>query len=357
MSWFGGWSIAVRIALAAIAVAVVAIAIVAVGISIVGGRLFMDLMTSLGETSADAEAMFGSTVLAVLAFAAGASVIAAAALAIVVGSRIARPLRDLSRAARRIAAGDLETRVERRGPEELVSLADSFNGMSRALADQERQRQELIENAAHELRTPLTNLKGYLEGLRDNVIAPDRATFESLLEEAERLVRLSASLDALAEAAIDTNPRTVLADVGHVVRATVELARPSAEAHRLAFEVDVPGGLQAMADPDEVAQVVANLLQNAMRYATKGGVISVKAARQRELVTVSVMNLGPSIPAHHLPHLFERFYRVDPSRDRRSGGAGIGLAIVRELVERAGGHVGVTSEGGVTRFWFSLPAA
>ncbi|MEO8511591.1 MAG: ATP-binding protein [Chloroflexota bacterium] len=353
-----GSGIAARIAIAALAVAVVAITIISIGIAVIGGRLFMDLMSSLGETSADAEAMFGSTVLAVLAIAAAASVLMAALLAAVVGQRIAQPLREMTRAARRIASGDLAARVERRGPDELISLADSFNAMTSSLADQERRRRELIMNAAHELRTPLTNLKGYLEGLRDGVLAADRAIFESLWEEAERLVRLSASLDDLADAGIERPSHGVRADVAQVVRATVELARPTAIARGVSFELELPPGAVAVAaDPDHVAQALANLLQNAMRYTAAGGWIRVRAERAHDAVTTSVTNPGTTIPARHLPHLFERFYRADPSRDRASGGAGIGLAIVKELVENAGGDVGVSSTAGTTRFWFRLPVA
>ena len=112
---------------------------------------------------------------------------------------LARPLEEVGGAARRIAEGDYAARVPREGPEEIASLADSFNQMAASLERQEAMRRDFIANAAHELRTPLTNLQGYLEALRDGVITPDRATYESLWEEAERLVRLSRSLDALAE--------------------------------------------------------------------------------------------------------------------------------------------------------------
>ncbi|HET7338421.1 MAG TPA: ATP-binding protein, partial [Candidatus Dormibacteraeota bacterium] len=111
------------------------------------------------------------------------------------------------------------------------------------------------------------------------------------------------------------------------------------------------------AEPDGVAQVLANLLQNAARYTPRGGHASVRAADSRRTVTVSVTNTGDGIPAADLAHVFERFYRVDKSRDASRGGAGIGLAIVKQLVEASGGRVGVDSDGHETRFWFSLPAA
>jgi signal transduction histidine kinase len=122
------------------------------------------------------------------------------------------------------------------------------------------------------------------------------------------------------------------------------------------LDLELPDRLDARADPDGLAQVLGNLLQNATRYTPAGGRVTVRAERRAQDVLVSVVNTGDGIPAADVPRVFERFYRVDKSRDRAHGGAGIGLAIVRQLVEVVGGQVGVESGGGQTRFWFSLPA-
>ena len=143
---------------------------------------------------------------------------------------LAKPLAEIGAAARRIADGDYAARVPREGPEELASLADSFNQMAASLERQEQMRRDFIANAAHELRTPLTNLQGYLEALRDGVITADRATYESLHEEADRLVRLSRSLDALAEGdAGSSPPATIELDLAAAVRSALDLAAPSIE--------------------------------------------------------------------------------------------------------------------------------
>jgi signal transduction histidine kinase len=141
------------------------------------------------------------------------------------------------------------------------------------------------------------------------------------------------------------------------LRSALDLAVPSIERAGLRLEADgVPPTLAARADPDRLAQVLANLLSNAVRYTPRGGVITVKAERRPDDILVSVANTGEPIPPDDLDHVFERFYRVEKSRDRAHGGAGIGLAIVKQLVESTGGRVGAESGDGQTRFWFSLPA-
>ena len=270
---------------------------------------------------------------------------------------IARPLADVSAAARRVAGGDLGARVPRAAPDELASLVDSFNQMAAELEESERQRRDLIASAAHELRTPLTNLEGYLEAIRDGVIRPDRQTYESLLEETERLVRLAHSLDDLAagDQASATGPTRSRSTWRRCsAQPWSWRARPSRRAG-CAWSVAGASRCPARADPDQFAQVLANLLQNAARYAPAGGTVSLSAETRADTVLVSLANGGEAIPATDLPHLFERFYRVEKSRDRAHGGAGIGLAVVKQLVEGWGGRVGAESVPGLTRFWFSLP--
>jgi two-component system sensor histidine kinase BaeS len=348
--------IAGRIALAALLVAGVAITILAVGVIVVGGQSFADLMTSHGSTPESSQRMFADTVVWVVVATALIAAVIAVIVAIVFATMLARPLREIGWAARRIAEGDYEARIPRQGPEEIVSLSDSFNQMAMALQEQERMRREFIANAAHELRTPLTNLQGYLEALRDGVLEPDRATFESLWDEAERLVRLSRSLDTLAAGDAGAASDAVELDLAVSVRSAIDLARPALLAAGLELTVAVPERLPAHGQPDQLAQVLGNLMQNAIRYTPAGGTVTVRAERRPADVLVSVSNTGEGIPAADLPRVFERFYRVEKSRDRARGGAGIGLAIVRQLVEAAGGTVGAESREGVTRFWFSLPA-
>ena len=351
-----GRGLAWRIALVGIGSALVAVGIITAGVLVVGSEAMAHLMMEHGETAEASYAMFDQSIRNVLWVATVIAIIAGVAFAIVLSRMLARPLADIGAAARRVADGDLSIRVPRAAPDELASLADSFNQMAAELEESERQRRDIIANTAHELRTPLTNLEGYLEAIRDGVIVPDQGTYESLLEETERLVRLARSLDdlALGDAANKT-ARPVEVDLASLLSAATELTRPTIEARRLTLERRWSEPLPARADPDQFVQVLVNLLQNAARYAPEGGTVTLSAESRGDTVLVSLSNSGEGIPAQDLPHVFERFYRVEKSRDRALGGAGIGLAIVKQLVEGWGGRVGAESGAGRTRFWFSLP--
>ena len=348
--------LATRLVLAALAVALVAVGTITAGVLVIGAYVFQQLMADQGESKAAVESMWQDSVVTVVALAAAAAALLSVGLGVFLAWRLSRPLSRLGGAARRVADGDYATRVAREGPRELVSVADSFNQMAQALEEQERQRAELVANFAHELRTPLTNLRGYLEAMRDGVMAPNADVFESLREEVQRLERLSRALDSLSG---DVARRVEELDLAAAVRAAVELARPGLERAGLRVRLELPadGRLRARAVPDHLSQVLANLLLNAQRYTPAGGAVTIAAAAEPDSVLVSVVNSGAEIPAPDLPHVFERFYRVDKSRDRARGGAGIGLAIVKQLVEQAGGRVGAESDRGATRIWFSLPAA
>ena len=351
-----GRGIALRIALAAFVSAAVGIVILAIGVAVVGAEVFRSLMVEAGDSADHAQAMYDKSVTTVVIAAVVVALIASVILALALGRMLARPLEAVGQAARQVADGDYAARVPRDGPEEIASLADSFNQMAASLERQETMRRDFIANAAHELRTPLTNLQGYLEALRDGVIVADRATYESLWDEAERLVRLSRSLDALAEG--DAAPGSALQelDLAAAIRTALELAQPTLERADLTVTVDVPEHLPARANPDHLAQVLGNLISNAARYTPPGGTVGVRAERRTSDLLVSISNSGEGIPADDLDRVFERFYRVEKSRDRARGGAGIGLAIVKQLVEAGGGQVGAESADGRTRVWFSLPA-
>ena len=347
-----GRGLALRIGLVALTASAVAVGILAFGVWVIGGQTFKDLMMEIGDTADHAQAMFEGSFRDVIALTVVVAVVTATALGMLLARRLSHPLAEVGAAARRIADGDYAARVPRRGPDEVASLADSFNQMAVSLDEGRRLQRDLIANAAHELRTPLTNLSGYLEGLRDGVIPAEPAVFDSLLEETERLTRLSLALDDLAVGDRSGRPARMTAlDLAAVLMTAVDLARPGLDAKGIVLDRAWPEPLLARGDADQVAQVLANLLQNATRYTPPQGRVLVAADPRPEAVVVTVANTGEGIPPADLPHVFERFYRVEKSRDRARGGAGIGLAIVRQLVEGWGGRVGVESADGRTRFW------
>ncbi len=347
---------AVRIALASVLVTAAAVAVIAVGVLGPASAAFQQLMVEHGTSVADARQMFDQTVAVSFAFAAAAGAVGSVVLAVLLARWLSAPLSRISAAARRLALGERDVRVESEGPSEIASLAASFNQMAERLEEQERMRAEFIANAAHELRTPLTNLLGYLEALRDGVAAPTQDTFASLREEVDRLVRLARSLDDLAVGDRDHDVPLAAVDLRQAIETAVELALPVFERRRIELSMRISAGLTARANSDHLSQVLANLLQNAERYTPPGGRVTIAAEQDVAEVVVSITNSGSGIPPRDLPHVFERFYRVEKSRDRARGGAGIGLAIVKQLVELSGGRVGVESADGLTRFWFRVPA-
>jgi two-component system sensor histidine kinase BaeS len=312
-------------------------------------------MAAAGESAEHASEMFTSSIAGVFAVAAILATLAALAVGSILARRIARPIERLAEAAQRTAEGDLRATAPVEGPAEVRALAGAFNVMVDRLAEQDAVRREFVVNASHELRTPLTNLQGYLEALRDGVLPPDPATFDSLREEVDRLTRLAASLDLLAGAG-DERPMPEDVDLGALVRSSLELTAPSFARRSISVDSSIAPAVVVHARSDELAQVVSNLLQNAIRYTPSGGAVNVAVVRDAGLATVRIANSGSEIPPEDLPRVWERFFRVERSRDRASGGAGIGLAIVKRLVEEAGGRVGAASEAGVTTFWFSLPS-
>jgi len=348
--------IAARVALACLFVVALALAIIATGVLEVARMQFDQLMMKHGASAADANAMFEQTVSGIFALAVLIAAVLSVFVAILLARNIARPLEEVSKAAKRLAGGDYRARAAELGPAEIRSLATTFNAMADSLQDQEKVRRDFVAGAAHELLTPLTNLQGYLEGLRDGVLTPSQSVFESLHEESERLVRLSHALLALAEAPSRTEAVENI-DLRKVIESTVQLVAPAMDKRHIGVTIDMPDSIVVKSNPDHLTQVLFNLLQNAGRYANQGSAVSVHAQPLGRDVRVSVSNSGSTIPPDELPRVFDRFYRVDQSRDRSSGGYGLGLALVKQLIEAAGGQVGAESANGSTTVWFTLAAA
>ncbi|MGQ9683014.1 MAG: ATP-binding protein [Anaerolineae bacterium] len=313
-----------------------------------------------GPPGAPPEGSFLVTANRSLVLAVSLAGLAALGLTWLLSQRLLQPVEALTSAARSMQRGDLTQRVPVHTNDELGDLAEAFNAMAGSLSRAEEQRRQLTSDIAHELRTPLTTIQGYLEALRDGVVAPDRDTLVSLHDEAMMLHRLIDDLQelALAEAGqlrLDRGP----VDLGEIVRGSLAALQTEAATLNLHLGAEIPDSLPLVeADPVRIGQVLRNLLRNALTHTPAGGSITVSVRPLGADVEVQVSDTGTGIAPEHLPHVFERFYRADTSRSRSTGGTGLGLAIVKQLVEAHGGRVAVASQMGEgTTFSFTLPVA
>ncbi len=273
--------------------------------------------------------------------------------------RMVNPLADVMAAAHAVAGGDLSARVpaEARDPDDLRALSDSFNRMAAALERSDRERRELLADVAHELRTPLTVIRGRLEGIVDGVYPADDAHVAPVLEETYLLERLVEDLRLLTLAEsrqlhFDLKP----VDLGEEAERTRALFEAEAAERDIVLAVRAEPGLPPVnADPQRVEQVVGNLLSNALRYVPSKGHVTIEVRRAAQGVELAVTDDGTGVPEADLPKLFDRFWRSEKSRGRAAGGAGLGLAIARQLVEAQGGTIAaVNVTGGGLRVSFVL---
>ena len=288
-----------------------------------------------------------------------AALTATVVVSLFVSRRIVEPLQELSYTSQRLARGYYRERTFIRSDDELADLSQSINQLAEALEQTEQRRLALLGDVAHELRTPLTTIEGYMEGLIDGVIAPEPQIFAMIQHEAVRLKWLIEELTLLSRAEagqLRVTPRPVA--LPKLIEHVVAQFQPQFAAKNVRTELRLSHDLpQVLADPDRFEQILINLLSNALRYTPADGYVTISAEAHDFFVQIGIRDSGIGIAAEHLPHIFERFYRVDKSRARRSGGTGIGLTIARHLVYAQGGEIWVESAGighGST-FYLTLP--
>ncbi|MGQ0680293.1 MAG: sensor histidine kinase [Actinomycetota bacterium] len=249
------------------------------------------------------------------------------------------PLREMVAAAKAMARGDYSQRVRASSRDEVGELARAFNAMASELAQVDRMRRDLVANVSHELRTPISGLQAVLENLIDGVQDPDPVTFGTMLEQVQRLGRLVSQLLDLSRLESGAVP---LQRSQFPVREMLEQAVKESRlgAHRVRLKVDVrPADLTADADQERVHQVVANLIENAVRHSPDNSSVVVSAHAAAGKVTIEVCDEGPGIPQSEAVRVFERFYRADAARSSTQGGTGLGLAIARWIVDLHGGAI------------------
>jgi signal transduction histidine kinase len=330
------------------------------------GRMMGD--STLGvDLEADLFTNFRSAVNEALLLATFVSVLAAIIVSVLFSRQIVSPVQEMMSISQHIADGHFDERVNIPGEQppsemdELANLAVSFNRMASKLAQMETMRRQLIGDVAHELRTPLSTIKASMEGLIDGVLPAQIEIYQQVHREADRMQRLVNDLQELSRVeagGFEMERQDVRID------ASIETARTRLERQYIekgvALEVEIEPNLPLIhADENRIGQVLLNLLGNALQYTPPKGKVCVRAARSKDEILIRIQDTGIGIPLEHLPHIFSRFYRVDKSRSRASGGSGIGLTIAKHIVEAHGGHIWAESPGkdkGST-FSFTLPIA
>lgn len=310
---------------------------------------------------AEVEAAFQEALSNSLLIAGVAALGVATVLSWFISQQISRPLAQVARASQRIAAGHYDERLPPpKAQDEIGDLTHSFNRMAAALDETETLRRQLISDVSHELKTPLASIRGYMEGLQDGVIRADAETFQMVHREASRLQRLVDALQQLSQAeASQLHIEPEPCDVGTLIESTSEWIRPQFQDKNVALVVTTPHpALTVQADFDRIRQVLLNLLGNALAYTPPAGEVKVTARGNGSHVVVQVEDTGIGLEPRDLTAVFQRFYRVDKSRARASGGSGIGLTIARHIIEAHGGTIHAESEGKGrgSRFVFTLPA-
>ncbi|ABM12655.1 integral membrane sensor signal transduction histidine kinase [Mycolicibacterium vanbaalenii PYR-1] len=335
--------------------------------AIVGPPLFHDHLHQAGISAGSPEEMHAEeayTYATVISIGGALAVSALAALAVswYISRRLQRSVTEVAEAASSVAEGHYDVRVS--SPQlgdDFDALADAFNQMASRLQTVESTRQRLFSDLAHEIRTPVAVLEAYIEALEDGVRTLTPQTAAMLRDQTRRLVRFSDDVAALAKAEESSASMACsFVDVPRLAHHCAAAAQERFDSKNVTLAVRVAEGLPPLwADEQRLAQVVGNLVDNALRHTPAGGRVEVSWEREGAELALRVADNGAGIAAEHLPRLFERFYRADTARDREHGGAGIGLAITRALVEAHGGTISVASAGPGTgaTFTVTLPLA
>jgi len=315
---------------------------------VAGGRTIGEVTVSLEDgrllTSEELRLRHGLNRMHLIA--GGVSAVVAFAVALYLALSLSRPLRKIRAGAEAMGAGRLDARVEVSGDDEVRAVARSLNRLAETLQHEEELRKESVADLAHELRTPVNGLLGRIEAAQDGVLADKAANLAAMHDEAVRLTRLLDDLSSLAEAErpgllLSAEPVDLAALAERQATSFAGALRDKGIAFSSELEMTIVNG-----DPKRLEQIVANLLSNALRYTDAGGRVTLAVRRQGGQAVLEVADTGIGIPAADLPHVFTRFWRGEKSRSRATGGAGIGLAIVRELVRAHGGRVTVESVPG-----------
>lgn len=285
-------------------------------------------------------------------------------VALLVSRHEARPMRELTQTVRRFGHGDLSVRAKKHRSDtaEMTELVSAFNNMADSLEQADRMRTEFVANVSHELKTPMTSIAGYLDGMLDGTIPSEkhRQYMELVTDEVRRLSRLVRSMLEISRMQAEglDESRVSRFDLGEAVTQTLLTFEQQIRARRLDVEMDLPEKpLYTVAHKDAITQVVYNLIDNAVKFSSDCGILSLRIRAEGAKAYVTVQNTGPVIPAAELPFIFNRFHKLDKSRSKDPGSVGLGLYIVKTIIGAHGEDIRVESHDGKTAFTFTLPLA
>ena len=318
---------------------------------------FTELMNQYNIAPNHIHGMFLDSVHQYLAWASAVAILLAVMLSYILSNRVLRPLKEVSVAIHKMSAGDRDAQARSLSNDELGDLANAFNLMASRIKQSEDLRENMVTDLAHELRTPVTNILGYVEGLQDKVLEPNDHNLGVLEKEALRLGNLVESLLDLSRAdAAGFNLKIAPMNIQDAISMAIDNHSDGINKKALTINIDTPASVQnILADVEKIQIIISIFLHNACQYSTEGSIIKIWSERKNDEWRLSMANPSETIHPDDLTLIFERFYRTDKSRSRNSGGAGIGLAIVKKLVEAHGGCVGASSHAGVFTVWFSIP--
>ena len=314
------------------------------------------LADGLVTMSNERQEQFESTLLQYLWFFSISTIIIASFIHFYLTKRLMHPIRELISSTKKMKRGEYPNPIPLKSDGEMGELINHFNGLVTQLKNNEQNRQKLVSDLSHEFRTPLSNLNGYLRALQNGVIEGDPKLYQSLYEESKRLVGLVEQIEQLKEwdhVSTQSFSEKSPAPIEKIVEQSIEMFRWAIEQAGIHLHIDVVPSVMTV-NSGAIAQVISNLLDNALRYYEGSGSITIKGCDTPTEYKLCITGPGKPISHNERERIFERFY-LDPSRSRESGGSGLGLAISKEIVEHHRGKIGVFSEGNVHTFWFSLP--
>ena len=316
------------------------------------------LVDGMAGFDLERQQLFNTTLFHYLLLFAVSGIVVGSLIHIYMTRKIIAPIRQLIHSMKTYDTGKIPEKITTKAQGELGLLISQYNQMIKQLKAHDRHRKKLVTDLSHEIRTPLANLQGYLHGLQTGVLQGDEQLFKSLFNETKRLTNLLEQLDQLKQ--IDyKNERTVLQreslDIGSELNQSLLMFAWTLKDRNISLKKDIEPS-QLLVNRADFQRVLANLIDNAIRYYDGDGPIEIKGCQQKDMYKISIRNPGQLIPESAIPQLFDRFFLVDPSRNRSSSGTGLGLAIVKEIIIQHGGQVGFRREGTINEFWFTLPS-